>query len=75
MRRRSPRGREPEIFGLARSTKAGWMAGAGVEAALTDNITARVEYLYMKLQNGSCTNGGNCGVDASGVPANDTVKF
>jgi hypothetical protein len=29
----------------------------------------------MKLQNGSCTNGGNCGVDASGVPANDTVKF
>lgn len=42
---------------------------------LTDNITARVEYLYMKLQNGSCTNGGNCGVDASGVPANDTVKF
>lgn len=58
-----------------RSTKGGWTAGAGVEAALTDNITARVEYLYMKLQNGSCTNGGNCGVNASSVPANDTVKF
>jgi hypothetical protein len=29
----------------------------------------------MKLQNGSCTNGGNFGVDASGIPANDTVKF
>ncbi|WP_439528917.1 outer membrane protein [Pannonibacter sp.] len=27
-------------------TQLGWVAGAGVEGAVTDNITARVEYLY-----------------------------
>jgi len=61
--------------GFDKSTKAGWTAGAGVEAALADNWTARVEYLFVDLQNGSCTSGGNCGVDAAGVPANDAVKF
>jgi hypothetical protein len=39
------------------------------------NSTARIEYLYLQLQNGSCTTAGNCGVDAAGVAANDTVKF
>jgi outer membrane immunogenic protein len=61
-----------------KSTKAGWTAGAGVEAAFADNWTARIEYLYVDLGNGSCTSGGNCGVDLVGaavVPANDTVKF
>jgi len=57
------------------STKAGWTAGAGIEAAFTDNLTARIEYLFMSLQNGSCNNASNCGLDAPGVPANDTVKF
>ncbi len=32
-------------------TKAGWTAGAGVEAAFADNWTARVEYLFVDLQN------------------------
>ncbi len=31
-------------------TKAGWTAGAGIEAAFTDNWTARVEYLFVDLQ-------------------------
>jgi len=57
------------------STKAGWTAGAGIEAAFTDNLTARIEYLFMSLQNGSCNNASNCGLDAPSVPANDTVKF
>lgn len=35
------------------STEWGWTAGAGVEFAITDNITAKVEYLYVDLQNGS----------------------
>ncbi len=30
---------------------AGWTAGAGLEAALTENLTARIEYLYLKLGN------------------------
>jgi|SRR5271155_4388486 len=41
------------------STEFGWTAGAGVEAALADNWTARVEYLYVDLSNASC--GATCG--------------
>jgi outer membrane immunogenic protein len=48
------------------TTKAGWTAGAGVEAAFADNWTARIEYLFVDLQNGSF------GLPAGG-PA--TVKF
>jgi outer membrane immunogenic protein len=33
----------------------GWTAGAGLEGALTDNLTARIEYLYVDLGSGSCT--------------------
>jgi outer membrane immunogenic protein len=61
--------------GFDKSTKTGWTAGAGIETALADNWTARIEYLFVDLQNGSCTSGGNCGVDAAGVPANDAIKF
>ncbi len=60
------------------STKVGWTAGAGVEAAFADHWTARVEYLFVDLQNATCNTSGNCGNDLVGgvvVPANDTVKF
>ncbi len=49
-------------------TQSGWTAGAGLEWAFADNWTAKVEYLYVNLGNGSvncvnttCTgfNGGN----------------
>jgi outer membrane immunogenic protein len=53
-----------------KSTKGGWTAGAGVEAAFADNWTARVEYLYVDLQNATCSSLGNCG-----FPAGDTVSF
>ena len=33
----------------------GWTAGAGVEAAFTDNITGRIEYLYVDLGTTSCS--------------------
>jgi outer membrane immunogenic protein len=38
-------------------TQSGWTAGAGVEWAFADNWTAKVEYLYVNLGNGSinCT--------------------
>jgi outer membrane immunogenic protein len=45
--------------------KAGWTAGAGVEAAFAENWTARLEYLFVDLQNGTFT----------GVPGNVTVKY
>jgi outer membrane immunogenic protein len=55
---------------LGTQTKAGWTAGAGVEAAFADHWTARAEYLFVDLQNGTCSSAGTCG-----VPAGDTVKF
>lgn len=63
---------------LQSTTKAGWTAGGGVEAALADNWTVRVEYLFVDFQNTTCSNSAVCGLD-SGVPpvtpANDTIKF
>ena len=61
--------------GLQSSTKAGWTAGAGVEVAFADNWTARVEYLFVDLENATCSVANPCGNDAGPVPANQTVKF
>jgi outer membrane immunogenic protein len=36
-------------------TQVGWTAGVGVEAAFADNWTAKIEYLYANLGNGTCT--------------------
>jgi outer membrane immunogenic protein len=59
-----------------RATKGGWTAGAGLEAAFTENLTARIEYLYLKLGNSTCTSTTACGLDpAPGGNPNDTVKF
>ncbi len=37
------------------NSEFGWTAGAGIEAALVQNLTVKVEYLYVDLGNGSCT--------------------
>lgn len=60
-----------------RTTKGGWTAGAGLEAAFTENLTARIEYLYLKLGNSVCTSQAACGIDGgpNGGSPNDTVKF
>jgi outer membrane immunogenic protein len=34
-----------------RQNKGGWTAGAGIEGAFTDHWTARIEYLFVGLQN------------------------
>lgn len=57
-----------------RTTKGGWTAGAGIEAAFGENLTARIEYLYLKLGNSVCTNSASWSTDPGGPP-NDTVKF
>jgi len=36
-------------------TQAGWTAGGGIEWAFADNWTAKVEYLFVNLGNGSVT--------------------
>jgi outer membrane immunogenic protein len=58
-----------------RQNRFGWTAGAGIEAAFTDNLTARIEYLFVDLGDASCNTTLNCGLDKPGIVANDTVKF
>jgi outer membrane immunogenic protein len=60
--------------GLVSSTKVGWTAGAGIEAAFADNWTARIEYLFVDLQNGTCNVANPCGYDGS-VAATQAIKF
>jgi outer membrane immunogenic protein len=48
-------------FAGVSDTKAGWTVGAGVEAAIVGNLTAKVEYLYADLGNISCA-AGSCSV-------------
>ncbi len=58
----------PGATGLS-STQVGWTAGGGVELAVVNNVTAKVEYLHYDL--GSFTCGLNCG---NGL-VNDQVSF
>jgi outer membrane immunogenic protein len=50
------------------STQTGWTAGAGVEYAVTNNWSAKVEYLHVDLGQFDC--GMNCGATGS-----DNVSF
>ena len=50
---------------VSAATEAGWTAGAGVEVALGRNWSAKAEYLFVKLADGSCT--ADCAIaDANG---------
>jgi outer membrane immunogenic protein len=66
---------EAGINGLVTSSEPGWTAGAGIEAAFGDNWTARIEYLFVDLENGSCTTTATCGLDKGSATPNDAVKF
>jgi outer membrane immunogenic protein len=57
----------PGFTGMS-STQVGWTAGAGVEFAIANNWTAKVEYLHYDL--GSF----NCGLNCNGF-VNDNVAF
>ncbi len=52
---------------VANSTNTGWTVGGGVEFAITNNWSAKAEYLYVDLGNFNC--GIACGV------ASDNVSF
>lgn len=57
----------------------GWALGAGAEAAVTDNVTVRGEYLYVNLQDEDYTNvlgaGNKAGLDAHTVKVGLNYKF
>lgn len=54
---------------VTNSTEWGWTAGAGIEYAITDNVTAKVEYLFVDLANGSAT----CPAGACAMAATTTA--
>jgi outer membrane immunogenic protein len=59
----------------------GWTAGAGIEVALAEHWTFKIEYLFVDLSNAACNHGYSCGYDKaatatlSALNANDSVKF
>lgn len=58
-------------------TRVGWTIGAGAEAVLTGNITARLEYRYTDLGNTGFSNvgGGNVGFTSNQVLLGLGMKF
>jgi iron complex outermembrane recepter protein len=61
---------------ISRSTEAGWTIGAGIEVALGRNWSAKAEYLFVDLADGSCTTA--CTIANPNGPAlvpNVAVKF
>jgi len=61
---------------VSSATEPGWTVGAGVEVALAANWTAKAEYLFVDLANGSCTT--DCAIqNPNGPPLipNIAVKF
>ena len=58
----------PVGFSGASDTSVGWTVGAGLEATIAGNWTAKVEYLYVDLGSVSC------GALACGLPTNVDVR-
>jgi outer membrane immunogenic protein len=57
------------------ATRTGWTAGAGVEAAVTDNVVARLEYRYTNLGTTTLPNFGSTSYTSSKVLAGVGFKF
>jgi len=58
------------------AAEGGWTAGVGVEIAMTANWSAKAEYLFVDLVNGSCTT--NCAIASANAPPlvpNIAVRF
>jgi outer membrane immunogenic protein len=53
------------------NSEFGWTAGGGLEYGITDNVTAKIEYLYVNLQNGSFS----CPATCTGGPFTGSVSF
>ena len=67
-----------DATGSDNNTHWGWTLGAGAEALLRDNVTARVEYLYTDYADQTYTLGGSSGdvdLQSHSVRAGVGVKF
>ena len=47
------------------SPEFGWTVGAGVEVALAEHWTFKVEYLFVDLGNAACNHSNSCGFDTA----------
>jgi outer membrane immunogenic protein len=56
----------------ASNTELGWAAGAGIEGAITDNLTAKIEYLFTDYSSGACT-AASCSIN--GAANTGSIKF
>lgn len=63
------------ISGSRTESHFGWVAGAGIERALTPNLSARVEYLYYNFDEVSAPAGTVAPGAASFDPSMHTVRF
>ena len=61
--------------GDARSTKAGYALGGGIEAAIAGPWTAKVEYLYVDLGRGASLLGSDTRFNANLVRAGLNYRF
>jgi outer membrane immunogenic protein len=57
------------------TTRTGWTAGAGVEAAVTDNVVARLEYRYTNLGTADLPNFGTTSYSSNAVMVGVGYKF
>jgi len=62
-------------FGDSHTTKAGWTAGGGVEAAIAGPWTAKVEYLYVDLGRGGSILGSDASFKSHIVRAGLNYRF
>lgn len=62
-------------IGSHSDTHFGWVAGAGIERALTPNLTARAEYLYYDFDSTSAPAGSVGPGPASLDPSLHTIRF
>ncbi len=62
-------------IGSANDTKAGWTAGAGLEAAIAGPWTAKVEYLYVDLGRGGSVLGSDSKFTTNIVRAGLNYRF
>jgi outer membrane immunogenic protein len=64
-----------DALGSSNETKAGWVLGGGIEAAITGPWTAKVEYLHVDLGRGGSVLGTNARFDANIVRAGLNYRF
>jgi outer membrane immunogenic protein len=58
-------------FGSTDNTEAGWTVGGGIEVALAARWTAKAEYLFVDLTNGSCA----CAAGGAPVSVTSTANL